>query len=141
MREAVPDATLAIAGDCDPDLAERLVRFPAVDLLGAVQDVGPLLRSSAAMLLPVEGRAGTSLRALEYSLAGVWAIGTPEAFRGIPWELGATVRTPGEWAVAVREALEPSDCRREATRAAHEAALALQREEAPWDRLAERIAA
>ena len=141
IREAVPGVTLSVAGDADPSLAERLRRFPAVELLGAVADTAPLLRSSAAMVLPVEGRAGTSLRALEYSLAGAWPIGTPEAFRGIPWEAGAAVRAPAEWAAAVRAALRPSPQREERIRAARLAAAALQRDPGPWDRLADRIGA
>ena len=139
IRDAVPDATLSIAGDADASLAGRLRRFPAVELLGPVADTAPLLRSSAAMVLPVQGRAGTSLRALEYSLAGAWPIGSPDAFRGIPWKAGATVRAPAEWAAEVRAALRPSAHREERTRAAREAALALQRDAGPWDRLADRI--
>jgi hypothetical protein len=141
VREAVPDVSLAIAGDAEPALASRLEGFPGVEVLGAVPDVGPLLRSCAAMVLPVDGRAGTSLRVLEYSLAQVWVIGTPEASRGIPWEVGARARTPDEWAAQSRAAIEPSEEREERLRVARDAALALQRDPGPWDRLVERIAA
>ena len=141
IRAAVPGVSLAIAGDADQALAARLRSSPGVEVLGAVPDVSQLLRSCAAMLLPVEGEAGTSLRALEYSLAGVWAIGTPAAFRGIAWETGVTVRSPAEWATEAAAALQPSEERERRIRAARDAAVALQREASPWDRLADRIAA
>jgi hypothetical protein len=141
VRRAIPGVSVAVAGDADPALGARLRGFPGVELLGAVPDVSRLLRSCAAMLLPVDGQAGTSLRALEYSLAGVWAIGTPEAFRGIPWKTGVTVRSPEEWAAEAAAAMEPSEERERRIRGARDAALALQRDDAPWDRLADRIAA
>jgi hypothetical protein len=139
IRRAAPGVTLTIAGDCDDRLRRRLESIPGVEAHGHVSDLGPLLEASAAILMPVEGEAGTSLRALEYSLAGVWAIGTPAAYRGIPWEVGATADSPRDWARAVQAALEPSSARGERIRAARRAALRHQRDERPWDLLAYRI--
>jgi hypothetical protein len=89
--------------------------------------------------MPIEGRAGTSLRALYCALAGIWVVGSAAAFRGLPWKMGATVSSPGEWAEAVRDAAGTSAWRERRIAAARTAARSLQRDPAPWDTLYERI--
>ena len=139
IREAVPGARLTVAGDCDPDARRTIDGFAGVDAIGFADDLRALLEPATAAIMPVEGRAGTSLRALHCALAGVWVIGSPAAFRGLPWEMGATVRTPAEWAEAVCEAGHLDERAQRRTAAARDAALALQRDPAPWDALYQRI--
>jgi hypothetical protein len=139
IRAAVPGARLTIAGDCGDEDRRSLNAHPGVDALGFVEDINPLLARSAAVIMPISGKAGTSLRALYYALAGVWPIGTPAAFRGLGWEMGATVRTPGGWAEAVRAAVSAGSEQRQRSADARSAALALQRNPEPWDALHRRI--
>jgi len=135
MRSAAPNLRLTIAGRCDERDRVLLDQFEGVEVLGFVEDVAPLLGRSAAMILPVDGWGGTSLRAMYYALAGIRVIGSKAAFRGLPWEMGSVAETPAQWAHAVRLLLDGSlepDMRTEAARAA---AWTLQRDGAPWDRL------
>ena len=139
IRQAVPGIRLTIAGDCSEEDRRALSAHPGVEALGFVEDVRPLLERSAAVVMPISGRAGTSMRALYCALAGVWVIGTPAAFRGLAWQMGTTVENPPEWARAVREAIESGPQHRERIVAAREAALTLQRDPGPWDDLDRRI--
>lgn len=139
IRSAVPEVRLTIAGDCDEEVRRELSSHPGVQALGFVEDVAPLLRRSAAVIMPITGRAGTSMRALYCALAGVWVIGTPAAFRGLSWEMGTIVESPQEWAGAVREAVNRTPSGNARIAGARVAALALQRDPDPWDDLHRRI--
>jgi Glycosyl transferases group 1 len=135
VRRAVPGIRLKVAGQCAEKDRQLLSSFAGVEALGFVDDVRPLLAESAAVIMPIHGQAGTSLRALYYALAGVWVIGTRAAFRGLPWEMGALVDGPAEWSAAVNEAVEGSGDRGRRVEAARTAALANQHEPKPWDDL------
>jgi hypothetical protein len=139
IRAAIPDARLTIAGDCSEQDRRALSDHPGVEALGFVDDINPLLARSAAVIMPISGRAGTSLRALYYALAGNWVIGTPAAFRSLEWEMGTTVETAEQWVRAVQEATEPGPDRRQRSEAARAGALALQRNPEPWDHLHRRM--
>lgn len=139
MRRAVPDLKLTIAGRCRDQDRQLLASFPGVEALGFVEDVAPLLRESIAVIMPIEGWAGTSLRALYCALAGIWVIGTPAAFRGVPWEMGAVVESPEQWAEAVREALDGRPDSKSRIEQARAAVLELQRDPQPWDHLMDRL--
>ena len=141
VRERIPALRLTVAGDCAAEDRRRIERFPGVETVGFVADPRRVLEPAAAAIMPVEGWAGTSLRALYCALAGVWVIGSPAAFRGLPWEMGVVAGSAPEWVEAVAESAGPSSERERRIVAARQAALALQRDPAPWDRLYERIAA
>jgi hypothetical protein len=99
-----------------------------------------LLASAEAVIMPFSGRAGTSLRALFYALAGVNVIGTPDAFRGIPFAVGRAATTPAEWASAVGDTLDDRNNAPVGLDAARTAAQAHQNDPKPWDDLAAAIA-
>lgn len=141
IRGAVRGARLTIAGDCSEEERRQLDSFPGVEALGFVEDVGPLLAQSAAVVMPIEGRAGTSLRALYYALAGVWVIGTSAAFRGLSWKMGAVVESPEQWARCVSEAIHDPGAQEPVIEEARAAALELQRDPKPWDDLFDRVTA
>jgi hypothetical protein len=132
VRDAVPGARLTVAGDCSDDGRRAIDAFDGVESAGFVDDLGGLLASCRAVLLPFDSAAGTSLRALYYALAGVPVIGSPSAFRGVPFALGASAATPDEWAAAAAAArTEPG---------ARESARLLHDDPAPWDHLHEALA-
>jgi len=135
VRRAFPAARLTIAGDCDDRLRASLERHRGVRALGYVDDLGALLTRCTAAVMPFEGLAGTSLRALFYALARVPVVGSPGAFRGLTFRLGIEAATPRAWTEAVGGIGEAS------TEEAHRAALGLQRDPVPWDALRDRLGA
>jgi hypothetical protein len=132
MRAAVPGLQLDVAGACAPELRAALDGHPGVRALGFVDDLTPVLARCQAVVMPFDGAAGTSLRALFYALAGLPVIGSPQAFRGIGFPVGATADSPAAWARAAGQigAMAGDGL---------QAASAHQREAAPWDRLADAI--
>ena len=140
LQDAFPNLRLTVAGDCAGEDRRAIERFPGVEAVGFVPDSRRVLEPAAAAIMPIEGRAGTSLRALYCALAGIWVVGSPAAFRGLPWPMGAAVRSPAEWVAAVGEALGPPGGREQRIAAAREGALGLQRDPAPWDGLYARLA-
>lgn len=140
IKLRVPAARLTIAGDCDCATRAALSAHPGVEAVGFVDDVGPLLRRSAAVVMPIEGEAGTSLRAIYLALAGKGVIGTATAFRGLAWRMGVVVDSPQAWARAVEEVVASGDANGADIAAARDAALAHQRDPRPWDELFRRLA-
>jgi hypothetical protein len=138
MRAAVPGLRLTVAGACDPDDRDRLDRHPGVRALGFVDDLEPVLARCQAVVMPFQGIAGTSLRALFYALAGLAVIGSEQAFRGIDFPAGRVARDPADWASAVRE-LVTEESPPAVGQPAWERALAQQRDPEPWDRLVETL--
>jgi hypothetical protein len=137
MRAAEPALTLTIAGRCGEPERVELERHPGVTAAGFVEDLAPLLARCAAVVMPFDGAAGTSLRPLFYALAGLPVIAPPDAFRGIPFRVGTAVRTPEEWASAVTDLAAGRSTDLDAAR---EAARLHQSDPRPWDHLAKVIA-
>jgi len=138
IRHAFPTARLAIAGACDDRLRSSVESHPGVRALGYVEDLGPLLTRCTAAVMPFEGLAGTSLRALFYALARVPVIGSPGAFRGLTFRLGIQAVTPRDWTDALGRVVCSGA---PFTVEAHHAAVKGQRDPAPWDALRDRLAA
>ena len=132
MRAAVPGLRLDVAGACTPGLRAALGRHPGVQALGFVDDLTSLLARCQAVVMPFDGAAGTSLRSLFYALAGLPVIGSPRAFRGIGFAVGATADSPAAWARAAGQIDVAGS-------SGQPAAWAHQRASEPWDRLAEAI--
>ncbi|HEX4010889.1 MAG TPA: glycosyltransferase family 4 protein [Solirubrobacteraceae bacterium] len=139
MRAAAPGLRLTVAGACDDAGRARLDRHPGVATLGFVGDLTTLLASCQAVVMPFEGVAGTSLRALFYALAGLPVIGSPQAFRGIPFQTGIVAGSSKDWVAAARRLADGTGPDPAAANAARRRAQALQSDPAPWDRLAEAI--
>jgi hypothetical protein len=140
-RAAVPNLKLTIAGAADDQTLASLRAHPGVEALGFVEDTTPLLQRSAAAIMPITGRAGTSLRALYYALSGVAVIGSPAAFRGLDWSAGTVVESTEEWVRAIEQAVAGGYARTAEIAAARAAASALQEDPRPFDLLAEHIGA
>jgi hypothetical protein len=139
MRAAAPGLRLRVAGRCAPDVRARLERHPGVTALGFVEDLTPLLARCQAVVMPFDGAAGTSLRAIYYALAGLPVIGSPAAFRGIGFDAGVVADGPGAWAAALS-----GDGRVQAAAAARAAqvrARRLQDDREPWDALVDGLRA
>jgi len=134
MRARVPALRLSVAGACAPPVRERLGRQPGVTPLGFVEDLAPLLARCQAVVMPFDGAAGTSLRAVYYALAGLPVIGSPAAFRGLAFDAGIVADSPAAWAAALSG--DGPKRAEAAARAARDAARRLQDDPAPWDRLA-----
>jgi hypothetical protein len=135
MRAAVPELRLSIAGRCEDAVRAEFERSPGVSALGFVEDLPALLTRAQAIVMPFEGTAGTSLRALFYTLCGLPTIGSPDAFRGVPFAAGTAVSSTAQWARAVR-ALAAGELSDAGTLAAARRAAELhQRDPEPWDHL------
>jgi hypothetical protein len=131
IRSANPSVKLRVAGSCTPAVRDQLSRHPGVEVAGFIDDLRPTLTEATAAVFPFDGRAGSSLRVLLYALAGVPAIGTAAAFRGLPSELGTVVSSASEWAEAV-QAVRAGTAPDPRARAA---VLALHDDPGPWDAL------
>jgi glycosyltransferase involved in cell wall biosynthesis len=135
MRAAAPNLNLTIAGACGREDRARLERHPGVSTLGFVPDLTPLLARCDAAVMPFDGFAGTSLRALFYALAGVPVIGSPLAFRGIDFPAGIVAHDPAGWAAAISQISEEPAAVLAIPRDARLRARAHQDDPRPWDRL------
>lgn len=136
IRAALAGARLTVIGECPWAGQVELTRHPGVRALGFVDDLAPILSRCAAVVMPFDGKAGTSLRAVFFALAGLPVIGSRDAFRGVPFHAGIAVDTPDQWARAVAQTMEgcgPWVSSADRTRLAAEAH---QRQLGPWDRLA-----
>lgn len=139
IRASVPSAKLAIAGRVSEQGLGRLAGYPDVRILGFVESLEAAISAVDAVVMPIEGEAGTSLRALRLALSGVAVIGSPAAFRGLPFEMGEIARTPEEWAEAVRRVAQADRVAAEVVNRARDGARRLQDDPAPWDELMDRI--
>jgi hypothetical protein len=136
MRRAAPSLNLTLAGRG----SEQFAGQPGVRALGFVEDLGPILSRAGAVVMPFEGTAGTSLRALFYALSGLPAIGSPAAFRGVPFAAGVIARGEAEWGRAAQAVTRVELIDPEALEAARRAAELHQSNPAPWDDLRQAIA-
>jgi hypothetical protein len=144
MRAAEPDLRLTVAGACDGGDRAELERHPGVRALGFVEDLTGILSGCQAVVMPFDGVAGTSLRALFYALAGLPVVGSPGAFRGVGLGGGIVAGDPAAWVDAARETAiggaGPSAAAAHRTREAQRRAQAHQSDPEPWDRLSAAIA-
>src|SRR5204863_3289417 len=107
--------------------------------LGFVPDVTEHLAPARAAILPFFASMGSSLRVLFYALAGVPVVGSPLAFRGFS-ELEGTVAHGDDWVPAVGRVLTRDEQQlADETARLRAIALELQRDEVPWDRLADAV--
>jgi hypothetical protein len=135
LRQANPRVDLIVAGRCSDEHREELSSHPGVTAVGFVADLTDLMARCAAVIMPFNGAAGTSLRPLFYALAGVPVIGPANAFRDLPFRVGTVVSTSEEWAAAALAATAaaarggPDDPEPRLASARH------QRNPDPWDEL------
>jgi glycosyltransferase involved in cell wall biosynthesis len=135
LVKAVPGLKLTVIGKCPPPLGRSLSAHQGVEVIGFQEDLTSALANAAAVILPYRAEAGSSLRTLFYALGGVPIVGSPAAFRGIPFDAGLVADTPEQWLAAVESCLQGGL----ATDRARAAALHLQKDRKPWDVLYETI--
>ena len=91
VREARPDATLAIVGR-DPTAPVRdLGRLDRIEVTGAVDEVGPWLRGSRVWAGPFRSATGIKTKVLEAMASSLPCVVTPLGLRGLEMEPGAEV--------------------------------------------------
>ncbi|MBJ7329688.1 MAG: glycosyltransferase [Solirubrobacteraceae bacterium] len=84
IRRSEPDARLTVVGRGAPADVEQLAAAdPAIDLLGWVDDLTPLLASAAVALAPLRSGGGTRLKIVEALAAGRAMVSTTIGAEGI----------------------------------------------------------
>ncbi len=112
VRERLPDATLEIAGAGLPTDAhgEQIVptawRAPGITMLGFIRDIGSVYARSAAMIAPLFGAFGISIKLLDAFRHGIPVVTTPDGAWGLEIETGREAyieSIPEEFAARVVE--------------------------------------
>jgi polysaccharide biosynthesis protein PslH len=119
IREAEPDATLAIVGRSPTPVVQRLSeQYTGVEVTGRVEDVRPHVRRGAVYVVPLRIGGGTRLKIFEAMAMGRVVVSTTIGAEGLPVTAGldiAIADAPNQFARAVvrlirdasaREALE-----------------------------------
>ena len=94
VRERLPDATLEIAGAGLPtdaegrQIAPAAWRAPGITMLGFRSDIAAVYARSAAMIAPLFGAFGISIKLLEAFRHGIPVVTTPDGAWGLPIEPG-----------------------------------------------------
>ena len=94
VRERLPDATLEIAGAGLPtdasgqQIAPPAWRAPGITMLGFRRDIDVVYARSAAMIAPLFGPFGISIKLLEAFRHGIPVVTTPDGAWGLPVENG-----------------------------------------------------
>jgi len=94
VRQRLPEATLEIAGSGLPqDASGRQItppawRAPGITMLGFRRDIDAVYARSAAMIAPLFGAFGISIKLLEAFRHGIPVITTPDGAWGLPVESG-----------------------------------------------------
>jgi polysaccharide biosynthesis protein PslH len=94
IRQRLPEATLEIAGIGLPlDASRRQItppawRAPGITMLGFRRDIDAVYARSAAMIAPLFGAFGISIKLLEAFRHGIPVVTTPDGAWGLPVENG-----------------------------------------------------
>lgn len=109
LKQRRPEVKLLIVG-ADPSPAVRkLGEIPGVTVTGSVEDVRPFVRTSAAMIAPLNIARGTQNKILEAMAMGVPVISSRIAAAGVDAVAGEhllVATTPQEYALAVLNILD-----------------------------------
>lgn len=126
VRDRLPDATLEIAGAGLPtdERGEQIVpqawQQPGITMLGFIRDIASVYGRSAAMIAPLFGAFGISIKLLDAFRHGIPVVTTPDGAWGLEIETGREAyieSDPGAFAARVVE-LATSPASRERLRAA-----------------------
>lgn len=112
LRQRRPEVKLLIVG-ADPSPAVRkLGEIPGVTVTGSVKDVRPFVRTSAAMVAPLNIARGTQNKILEAMAMGVPVVSSRIAAAGVdavPSEHLLVATTPQEYASALLRVLDDKE--------------------------------
>src|SRR5205814_30448 len=120
VRERLPEATLEIAGAglATDATGQQIVpaawRGPGITMLGFRRDIDVIYARSAAMIAPLFGPFGISIKLLEAFRHGIPLVTTPDGAWGLPLESGREAfieSEPSAFASRVVEVLTSADCR------------------------------
>jgi glycosyltransferase involved in cell wall biosynthesis len=92
VRDAVPDATLEIAGvRISDEQTAAWSKVPGVRVLGFVEDLDEPYRRCAVLVAPIYWGGGTKIKVLEAMARHRTVVGPEHALRGLPPEAGDAV--------------------------------------------------
>ncbi len=83
VSAAKPGARLVIVGAQAPPGYESVFQGPAIEYLGAVQDIREVLRKYAAFVCPILSGSGVRVKLLEAFAAGIPVVSTPLGAEGL----------------------------------------------------------
>ncbi|WP_322488685.1 glycosyltransferase family 4 protein [Chloroflexus sp.] len=89
VRQAVPQARVALVGSRPPETVRQLAADPAIEVPGYVADPRPYLERTAALIVPVHAGGGMRVKILEALARGLPIVSTTIGYEGIDL-------TPGE---------------------------------------------
>ncbi|MFO7691888.1 MAG: glycosyltransferase [Vicinamibacterales bacterium] len=88
VRRARPDATFVVTGDMDGVAVGELAAVGGVSFTGRLPDVGPMLATSAACVVPLRIGGGTRLKVLHAMAVGTPVVSTRKGIEGLAIEPG-----------------------------------------------------
>lgn len=107
VASEAPDVPLlTVAGRGGAAALGGLADHPSLEVIGEVDDIGPLMAGSSVFVIPVQEGSGSRLKLLEAMAWGRPVVTTTKGAEGIPVEHGAHVLvadTPAEFAAAVQK--------------------------------------
>jgi glycosyltransferase involved in cell wall biosynthesis len=98
------DIVLKVVGDCTPEIRERLVAIPRVQVTGRVASLGEACADCIAAIAPMHVATGIQNKVLEYFAMGLPAVVSPSVASGLlPSAAGGyqEADAPSEWADAL----------------------------------------
>lgn len=105
VRSRYPEVTFCIAGARPATTVRALAQHPGVQVMGAVAEMGAVLREATVCVLPLRLGFGIKNKTLEAMAAGVPIVGSDRALEGLPIEvaepLALRANTPTEYAGAI----------------------------------------
>ncbi|MER3514494.1 MAG: glycosyl transferase family 1, partial [Chloroflexota bacterium] len=121
VRQAHPEATLAIVGQRPSPAVARLAKQPGVIITGRVEDVRPYIAGAQVYVAPLRMGSGTRLKLLEAMAMGAAIVSTRLGAEGLPVESGRHLLladTSADFAQAVTALLDAPAQRQALGRAA-----------------------
>ncbi|MFQ3615722.1 MAG: glycosyltransferase [Cyanobacteriota bacterium] len=107
VRSRYSEATFWIAGARPAAAVQALAQCPGVRVMGAVAEMGAVLREATVCVLPLRLGFGIKNKTLEAMAAGVPIVGSDRALEGLPIEaaepLALRANTPTEYAGAIAQ--------------------------------------
>ncbi|HEV7455245.1 MAG TPA: glycosyltransferase [Roseococcus sp.] len=103
VRQALPDAELAVVGLLHPDHAA--LAAPGVRLVGPVEDLQPFYEAARVFLAPVRIGAGVSIKVVEAAAAGLPVVCTRLIARQLGWQEAGALAAQDDPAELAAEAV------------------------------------
>ncbi|MBF2085953.1 glycosyltransferase family 4 protein [Thermoleptolyngbya sp. C42_A2020_037] len=105
VRSRYSEVTFCIAGARPTAAVQALAQHPGVQVMGAVAEMGAVLREATGCVLPLRLGFGIKNKTLEAMAVGVPIVGSDRALEGLPIEaaepLALRANTPTEYAGAI----------------------------------------